>query len=109
MDNRETISRQQQMIVLAVLLAATAAIVFIPLRILAYGYLPPDDVLRHVAKAVSGKPWSENQNLTPGFSCCGMWPRPSLENPGVRFWFSVLTSLWTHTLAGTAFWKQLTA
>lgn len=32
---------------------------FIPLRIIKYGYLPPDDALRHAAKAVSGKPWSQ--------------------------------------------------
>lgn len=31
----------------------------IPLKIVGYGYLPGDDSLRHAAKAVSGKPWSE--------------------------------------------------
>jgi hypothetical protein len=31
----------------------------IPLKSISYGYLPPDDALRHAAKAVSGKPWSE--------------------------------------------------
>ncbi len=31
----------------------------IPLKIIGYGYLPGDDALRHAAKAVSGKPWSE--------------------------------------------------
>jgi hypothetical protein len=31
----------------------------IPLKIISYGYLPPDDALRHAAKAVSGAPWSE--------------------------------------------------
>src|SRR5436190_19745372 len=32
----------------------------IPLKIISYGYLPIfDDALRHAAKAVSGKPWSE--------------------------------------------------
>jgi len=38
---------------------------FVPLRILAQGYLPGDDALRHAAKAVSGKPWSEVLVLRP--------------------------------------------
>ena len=37
------------------------------LRILALGYLPYDDALRHAAKAVSGRPWSEILLLRPGF------------------------------------------
>src|SRR5712672_2620369 len=40
------------MIVILVILA-------IPLKIIGYGYLPGDDTLRHAAKAVSGKSWSE--------------------------------------------------
>src|SRR5580692_9634628 len=44
-------------------LAAWAVVAFvilaIPLKIVGYGYLPGDDALRHAAKAVSGKPWSE--------------------------------------------------
>lgn len=31
----------------------------IPARIISYGYVPEDDALRHAAKAVSDKPWSE--------------------------------------------------
>ncbi len=31
----------------------------VPLRIVAAGYLPTDDALRHAAKAVSGRPWSD--------------------------------------------------
>jgi hypothetical protein len=37
----------------------------VPFRILAQGYLPGDDALRHAAKAVSGKPWSEVLVLRP--------------------------------------------
>lgn len=33
--------------------------IIIPMRIAGYGYLPPDDALRHSAKAVSGKEWPE--------------------------------------------------
>lgn len=44
---------------------ALAALVVIPLRILAQGYLPGDDALRHAAKAVSGRDWSEILLLRP--------------------------------------------
>lgn len=36
-------------------------------KITGYGFIPPDDALRHAAKAVSGKPWSEILVLRPGF------------------------------------------
>ena len=36
-----------------------AIILLIPFKIISYGYLPSDDALRHAAKAVSGKTWSE--------------------------------------------------
>ena len=40
-------------------------VLLIPLKIIEYGYLPGDDALRHAAKAVSGKPWSEILVLSP--------------------------------------------
>ena len=39
--------------------AAILVLVIIPAKILSEGYLPGDDALRHAAKVVSGKPWSE--------------------------------------------------
>lgn len=42
-----------------VLLLAVSVLLLIPLKIMSYGYLPPDDALRHAAKAVCGKPWTE--------------------------------------------------
>ncbi len=42
-----------------------AFLALVPFRILAQGYLPGDDALRHAAKAVSGKPWSELLVLRP--------------------------------------------
>jgi hypothetical protein len=36
-------------------------------RIIGYGFLPADDALRHAAKVVSGKPWSEILVLRDGF------------------------------------------
>jgi hypothetical protein len=52
-----------------VLLAAWMLVILtllaIPLKIISYGYLPVDDTLRHAAKAVSGKTWSEILILNP--------------------------------------------
>ncbi|MDR3458557.1 MAG: hypothetical protein P4N60_13990 [Verrucomicrobiae bacterium] len=44
---------------LFVWLVVALVILAIPLKIISYGYLPGDDALRHVAKAVSGKSWPE--------------------------------------------------
>ena len=44
---------------LAVWALVALVIIIVPLKIIGLGYLPPDDALRHVAKAVSGKPWPE--------------------------------------------------
>jgi hypothetical protein len=44
---------------LAVWITVIFVILAIPFKIISYGYLPGDDTLRHAAKAVSGKPWSE--------------------------------------------------
>src|SRR5215469_6060118 len=50
---------------LIVWIIVIAVIILIPLKIMDYGYLPGDDALRHAAKAVSGKPWSEILVLSP--------------------------------------------
>jgi len=52
---------------LAVWVIVILVILAIPLKIISYGYLPPDDALRHAAKAVSGKPWPEILVLGPAF------------------------------------------
>jgi hypothetical protein len=44
---------------LLVLAAALFVVLLLPLKIIAYGYLPPDDALADAAKAISGKPWPE--------------------------------------------------
>ena len=44
---------------LAVYAIIFLTVLYIPLRITGYGFLPPDDALRHAAKAVSGKPWPQ--------------------------------------------------
>ena len=44
---------------LAVYAIAVSVVLLIPFKIISYGYMPYDDALRHAAKAVSGKPWSD--------------------------------------------------
>src|SRR5438270_149036 len=44
---------------LAVWIVAVCILLFIPFRIIQYGFLPMDDALRHAAKAVSGKDWHD--------------------------------------------------
>jgi hypothetical protein len=43
-----------------------AVILIIPFRIVGLGFLPSDDALRHVGKAMSGREWSEILVLRPG-------------------------------------------
>ena len=62
-------------------------ILCVALRIIGYGYLPPDDALRHAGKAVSGKPWKEILVMQERFSMD--------HNPG---WHAVLGTL--HNLTG---------
>lgn len=42
-------------------------IICIPLKIASYGFLPVDDALRHSAKVISGKDWSQILVLREGF------------------------------------------
>ena len=53
------LARLQRYVPLAVWVVASLTMLVIPCKIISYGYLPQDDALRHAAKAVSGKPWSE--------------------------------------------------
>lgn len=93
------------------LILCLAVFLLVPLRIIAYGYLPPDDALRHSAHAVDGREWSEVILLNPEF-------RPEMDgHPGwhrfLRFvhlstgWstdrlvdFSVVLAFLTFTLGG---------
>ncbi len=44
---------------LLVWVVVVSTILFIPFKIIEYGFLPMDDALRHAAKAISGKPWQQ--------------------------------------------------
>jgi hypothetical protein len=52
---------------LAAWIVVIGALLFTIGKIMGLGFLPPDDALRHAAKAVSGKPWSEILVMRPGF------------------------------------------
>jgi hypothetical protein len=44
---------------LAIWIIVVSAIIFIPLKIYSYGFMPMDDALRHAAKTISGKSWQQ--------------------------------------------------
>jgi hypothetical protein len=52
----ESLRRYMPLAIWAVVILVALAI---PFKIIGYGYLPVDDALRHAAKAVSGKSWSQ--------------------------------------------------
>ena len=58
-SNSSPLDSLKRYIPLAVWAIVILVILVIPLKIIGYGYLPGDDALRHAAKAVSGKSWSE--------------------------------------------------
>ena len=68
-------------------LAVVLTIVFVPFKILSHGYLPFDDALRHAAKAISGRDWSDIIVLQDQLKID--------HNPG---WHWILTQL--HHIAG---------
>jgi hypothetical protein len=58
-SNSDRFDALRRYVPLAVWVIVIFVVLIIPLKIISYGYLPQDDALRHAAKAVSGKPWSE--------------------------------------------------
>jgi hypothetical protein len=58
-SNSSPLDSLKRYVPLAVWAIVILVILAIPLKIIGYNYLPGDDSLRHAAKAVSGKPWSE--------------------------------------------------
>src|SRR5580765_1353667 len=58
-DNARLDQRIARYVPLLVWVIVVMTVILIPAKIISYGYLPQDDALRHAAKAVSGKPWSE--------------------------------------------------
>ncbi len=52
-------------VTIIVLCIFIAVLLLIALRVISYGYIPVDDVMRHAAKAVSGKNWGDILVLRP--------------------------------------------
>jgi len=52
-------SQIQRFVNTFILLLCASTLLIICLRIVGYGYFPPDDALRHVAKVLSGKDWND--------------------------------------------------
>ena len=66
------------------------AVILMPLLIAGTGFLPLDDCLRHAAKAVDGRPWSEILVLRPGL----------MADPNAA-WHGLLRAIHLATGAGT--------
>jgi len=58
-EHTSPLDAMRRYVPLAIWAIVLLTVLLIPLRIIKYGYLPGDDALRHAAKAVSGKSWSE--------------------------------------------------
>jgi len=58
-------SNQPRPVTIMVSCIFIATLLLIALRVISYGYIPSDDVMRHVAKVVSGKSWGEILVLRP--------------------------------------------
>jgi len=52
-------TNESRLIPILVLVTVITTFIIIPLKVTGYGYLPPDDALRHAGKAVSEKSWQE--------------------------------------------------
>jgi hypothetical protein len=72
---------------LLVWIVVAATLIFIPLKIISYGFLPMDDALRHAAKTISGKSWQQILVMRGDF--------PIDPSPG---WQQILQ--WVHELEG---------
>ena len=68
---------------LVVWIVVISTIIFIPLKIIGYGFLPMDDALRHAAKTISGKSWQQILVMRDDF--------PIDPSPG---WQAILS--WVH-------------
>jgi hypothetical protein len=53
------LSPQQRLVRSLILLICLATMLLTSLRVIGHGFFPGDDALRHVAKVIYGKPWSE--------------------------------------------------
>jgi len=64
-QRRGIVSINESAVPLAALVLCLISVFMVSMRIVGYGFHPVDDALRHVAKVVSGKGWSEILLLRP--------------------------------------------
>jgi hypothetical protein len=63
--NKTLFSSQQRFIRSLILLMCLSALLLTCMRVIGHGFFPGDDALRHVAKVISGKSWSEILVIRP--------------------------------------------
>lgn len=51
---------------LAIIAISVFSLLLVSFKVISYGYMPSDDAMRHVAKAISGKSWDEVLVIRPG-------------------------------------------
>jgi hypothetical protein len=108
----EELTTEGRTLRLVTLLVILSVFLLVPLRIIAYGYLPPDDVMRHTAFAIADRQWGDVILLDPRFpSWMDLHPgwhavlRSVHEimqwDQGALMSLSILLAFWTFTFAGT--------
>jgi len=97
---------------LVLLLVILAVFLLVPLRIIAYGYTPPDDALRHTAFSVVNRTWGDVMLLDPRLPAW-MDLHPGWHgflramhdvtgwDQGALVTLSILLASWTFVFAGT--------
>jgi hypothetical protein len=90
-------------------------LIALPLRVIHFGFLPPDDALRHAAKVVSGKSWSEILVLRPEITIdhnpgwhiiLGVVHRATGWEPKPLVFFSIISMFLLFSAAPLGFFKR---
>ena len=68
LDSAMLSENMKRYIPLAVWIVVVSTLIFIPLKINSYGFLPGDDAMRHAAKTISGKTWQQILIMRERFS-----------------------------------------
>jgi hypothetical protein len=79
----------RELIPVMVFCVCLVVIVCIPLKVMSYGFIPPDDAMRHAAKAISAKNWDQILVVRPEFKMD--------SHPG---WHAILGAVYRSTGCG---------
>ncbi|MDP2929256.1 MAG: hypothetical protein Q8O01_04245 [Candidatus Omnitrophota bacterium] len=77
---------ESRIVPLIVISLCVLALLLIPLRLISYGYIPDDDAMRHVAKAISGLDWNKILVM-----------REDIKMDSHPGWHAILTALYKTT------------